>query len=112
MTQLLQSVARVGGQALTGSVTLNIFLSIFLGVSLKRVWMLMNTLQILVSLPLLNFNLPSNALFLFQALVDLSNFNFLPKEKITGILKSIGLAKSVASTGKEPSDSFQVMDIF
>jgi len=106
----------VAGQTLTSTVSLNIVLSLFLGVSLKKVWMLMNTLQILVNMPLLNIPMTSNVLYLFQALIDLSNFNFIPKEQIKGYFKSMGLIpeSTGSSTNKteEVSGNFQTMDIF
>lgn len=72
----------MAGKTVTGTVTMNIFLSIFLGVSLKKVWMLMNTLQILTNIPLMAFALPSNVVFTFQTLIDLAKFNFIPKDTI------------------------------
>jgi hypothetical protein len=64
-TFLLQSVAEKAGSAMSGAISTNLILSIFLGVSLKKVWMLMNTLQILVNIPLMSVTLPSNVIYLF-----------------------------------------------
>jgi len=59
--------------------------------SLYLLWGLINTLQIIVNLPLLNINFPANAMYLrdfnknrffYGLLVDLSNINVLPYANI------------------------------
>eukprot|EP00347_Sterkiella_histriomuscorum_P008821 403343619 len=59
-TRALQALASGAGSAITGAVTTNIFLSLVMGLSLKKLWMLIQTLQIIVHLPLLQIPLPSN----------------------------------------------------
>lgn len=82
----------MAGKTVTGAVSMNIFLSIFLGVSLKKVWMLMNTLQILTNIPLMSFALPSNVIFTYQTLIELAKFNFIPKDTVKKYMKSIKLS--------------------
>ena len=46
--------------SLTTGVIVNAVLGVVLGASMKRMWALINTLQILTHVPLLNFVLPTN----------------------------------------------------
>lgn len=69
----------------------NLILSVLLGVSMKRLWMLMNTIQILCNIPLLSIALPANALFTFQSLIEISKLNFIPKDTFDSILSHLGL---------------------
>lgn len=79
-------MATGASSAMTGAITTNIFLAVVLGVSLKKLWMLITTLQILVHMPLLEIYLPPNALLCFQSIVDISNMNIIPKEYMDKIL--------------------------
>ena len=51
-----ESIKKVG-TTMTASFSTNIVLSIFLGISLKNLWTLMNTLQIFIYYPLLGIGL-------------------------------------------------------
>ena len=68
---------------MTGAITMNLGLSVVLGLSLKQLWMLMNTLQILTNLPLLELSLPSNVVMVAQSLRDISNMNLIPQAQMT-----------------------------
>eukprot|EP00347_Sterkiella_histriomuscorum_P011023 403374043 len=63
---LLSKFASAASTALTGSFTMNLIMSIFLGFSLKNLWMLMNTLQIIVFIPFYQLSLPSAFVVLCQ----------------------------------------------
>jgi len=52
-TLMLTSISGKAGSSMTGTMTANLALSVVMGLSLKQLWMLMNTLQIIVNLPLL-----------------------------------------------------------
>eukprot|EP00347_Sterkiella_histriomuscorum_P015990 403354921 len=87
-TKSLKSFGETASNTLFGSFVLNFIFALVLGFSLKQLWMLLNTLQILCCLPLLNISIPSNYVYFAQMLKDISNLNFLPKEqmkKLTGI---------------------------
>jgi hypothetical protein len=62
-----------------GALISNLFLSIFLGIAMKRIWTLINTLQILVMLPKLSVSYPNNFLLLLQNLYDISNVKIIPE---------------------------------
>ena len=99
---------------MTGAVSTNLILSLFLGVSLKKVWMLMNTLQILVNIPLMSVTLPSNVIYMFQTLIELTKFNFIPKDKIKKYVKKVFLQKDDQGfvgnqTATEMGSNFQTM---
>eukprot|EP00347_Sterkiella_histriomuscorum_P014104 403362154 len=56
-----------------GTLALNVVLSS----GLWLLWSMINTVQILVHMPLLNTDIPSNAIFFYSLLIDLSNLNVL-----------------------------------
>lgn len=60
----------------------NIILSIFLGLSLRLLWVLLQNLQLIIYLSLLNVVLPPNVVVVFQSLLDIANLNFIPKALI------------------------------
>jgi hypothetical protein len=91
---MLLSVAKLAGKAVTGAVSTNLVLSFILGVSLKKVWQLMNTLQILVNIPLMSVNLPANVIYMYQTLIELTKFNIIPKDKIKKYLNKVFIQKN------------------
>lgn len=109
----MNSAAETSVSTVTSAVSMNLFLSLFLGVSLKKVWGLLNTLQILNNIPLMGINLPSNAMILFQSLIDLSNFNFINKEKVKAFISKIFKSPNNAKVEeKNKRSNFSLMDIF
>ena len=56
-----------------------------MGVSLKKLWMMITTLQIMVHMPMLAIYFPPNAVLCFASIVDISNMNIVPKEWIDAI---------------------------
>ena len=62
----------------------NFFLSMALGVAMKRIWTLINTLQVLTHIPLLELPLtfPFNTKLFLQTLYDISNVKLIPKAQI------------------------------
>ena len=79
-TKVLGKVANLANGALIGAIAINVFLAVGLGVSTKKLWMMIGTLQIISHYPLLTIGLPANALLCFQALVGVANMNILPTE--------------------------------
>ena len=71
-------MTKKAGAALSGSVAVNVILSLVLGFSLKQLWLLMNTLQIITHMPLLNFTFPSNFILFTDTLKSISNMDILP----------------------------------
>jgi hypothetical protein len=92
-------MATSASSAITGAITTNIFLSVILGVSMKKLWMMITTLQIIVNQPLLKVYLPANAILCFKAIVDISNINIIPKEYIDMIMGFISSDKGDDTEG-------------
>jgi len=59
----------------------NLLLNIVMSASMNLLWSLVNTLQVIVSLPLLNVNFPPNAFLLSTVLNKIANFNVIPMEE-------------------------------
>ena len=106
---MLDKTGKALSSTLTGTVSLNFFLAIVLGVSLKRLWLLLSMLQILVHLPLIKIGYPSNTLLLFQLTSDIANLNLIPKETINNFIsKVIGVTGSIS----QARQNFSLLDIF
>jgi len=60
----------------------NIMLSAVLGIAMKQIWTLINTLQILVLVPKLNIELPENVKLTLTGLFDISNVKIIPQEYV------------------------------
>ncbi|CDW71772.1 UNKNOWN [Stylonychia lemnae] len=85
-TAALQSFGSSSSNTLVGSVMLNFFLALALGLSLKQLWMLINTLQIICAMPLLQMQIPSNFILFAQSLKDISNLNIIPKQYMSHLI--------------------------
>ena len=108
-TLILKAFSSTSKSSMSGTISVNILLSVFLGFSLNQLWLLMNTLQIMTNMPLLELSLPSNVIYLTQSLREISNMNLVPKEdleKVTSFIQKP--VSSLNSTG----GNFQMMDIF
>ncbi|CDW90296.1 UNKNOWN [Stylonychia lemnae] len=87
--KLMEGTTKQASSVLMGSLGFNVILQIVLGFSMKKLWMLINTLQILVHIPMLQIPMPANAILCFQALIDISNLQVIPKEQIKSYAGSI-----------------------
>ena len=85
----LETMTKKAGAALSGSVAVNVILSLVLGFSLKQLWLLMNTLQIITHLPLLNFSLPSIFILFTETLKSISNMDILPDDWMQNIKSAL-----------------------
>lgn len=75
--------------SLTTGIIVNAVLGIVLGASMKRMWALINTLQILTHLPLLNFVLPTNLSICLTLVVKISSLNLVPKPWVDTVVTYI-----------------------
>ena len=73
-----------------------------LGLSLKQLWALMNTLQIITHMPMLNVPFPSNIQMIISSLKDISNMNIIPQDYIDKA-KSALLPKGLTADAKGES---------
>ncbi|CDW72009.1 UNKNOWN [Stylonychia lemnae] len=89
LTQLAGETISKVGTSMAASFSTNIALSVFLGVSLKNLWTLMNTLQIFIYYPLLEIGLQSNVIMMITQLKDVVNLNFIPKDFLSDIFGNI-----------------------
>ena len=82
MSDILKNSGKTSADAVTsffiGSFTVNLILAS----SLKLIWSMLNVVQLLVNLPLLNLNLPANALYFYNLIGNLAQMNFLPSESM------------------------------
>ena len=75
--------------SLTSGVIANIFIAVALGASMKRMWSLLNTLQIITHIPMLNFPLPSNLDICLKTIRSVSSMNIIPKDWVKYLLSMI-----------------------
>jgi hypothetical protein len=80
--------------AVLGAITTSIVYSIVAGISVKKLWSMISTMQIITHYPMLSIPLPANVQIVLKALVDIANMGLLPKkyvkDLITSIIKSTG----------------------
>ena len=68
--------------------------------SLKQIWTVFNTLQILVALPLLKVKMPANVFFVQSQFENIVNMNIFPKEKVYNLIVSPMMGKTSAVEAK------------
>ncbi|CDW73290.1 UNKNOWN [Stylonychia lemnae] len=66
--------------------------------SMKMLWRMMNILQLIVNLPLMGFNLPSNVVLCFTQLVGITSLQFVDKDTVKSHFFNY------LSSGKESND--------
>jgi hypothetical protein len=69
----------------------NIVLAGVLGLAMKQIFALINTLQVLTQIPLLAILIPANVETCLQGLMDVSNLNIIPKSVINKVLEWVGI---------------------
>ena len=74
---------------MTSSFVVNFFLAAFLGIAMKQIWGIINTLQIITLLPLMMPSLPSNLQVCLQELQDVSNLNIIPPTIVDSFVSTI-----------------------
>jgi hypothetical protein len=63
--------------------------TLVLGASLQFIWALINTLQLIIRVPLFPLaNMPMNAQLFFSTLVSISSFDLLPTDYLNGVFFS------------------------
>lgn len=77
---MLTSVTKVAKLGMYGIIGINLSMQFFMSVSMQLMWGMLNTLQILVHMPLLNVSYPSNAQMVCTAIIDLVNFKIIPTD--------------------------------
>lgn len=74
---------------LTGGVVANTFIAVAMGASMKRMWSLLNTLQIVTHIPLLALTLPANLKVCLNTIIQISSLSIIPKEWVEKTLSYI-----------------------
>jgi len=86
MGKALESSASAASFALTSALSSNFILSLVLGISMKKIWTMISSLQIIVHYPMLKIPLPSNILLMLNSIVEIVNLSLVPKEYITDFI--------------------------
>lgn len=68
MAKKTRAVFQIMDKGMTSSLIANFFLAAFLGIAMKQIWGVINTLQILTLLPIMIPTLPSNLQVCLQIL--------------------------------------------
>ncbi|TNV73902.1 hypothetical protein FGO68_gene10999 [Halteria grandinella] len=95
----------------------NVGLTVAGGFSMKKLWQLISTLQILVHYPLLNLPMQANFLMVLKGIQDISNLNIIPKDKIKVFVNNIvadtqdGIEGSFGDMGYESSNTLHNMGL-
>lgn len=74
---------------MTAQLVVNFFLAAFMKLSMKRIWGIINTLQILTLLPKLIPTMPSNTQVCLKVLYDVANLKIIPQDTIKAIFDNV-----------------------
>ncbi|CDW88878.1 UNKNOWN [Stylonychia lemnae] len=85
--QILESSLIAAKTIITVTVVSNFALSIILSISMRQLWKLVNTLQLITYIPMLSVALPQNAMICFNSLIQISNLDLIPKETLSKMFK-------------------------
>ena len=75
--------------SMTSGLFANLFLAVALGASMKRMWSLLNTLQIVTHITLLAITLPSNVGICLRTIVEVSNVQVVPKTWVDKVVLTV-----------------------
>jgi hypothetical protein len=89
IAKALDKATQVASVALSGALSTNLILSIIAGVSMKKLWMMISSMQIIVHYPMLKVPIPSNLLKLLTGIVDIVNLGLIPKKYIKEFINKI-----------------------
>ena len=64
--------------SLVAAVSANIVLGIFTGLSMKRLWMMISSMQIISHYLMLKIPLPANFLYFLRTIIEISNLGLIP----------------------------------
>jgi hypothetical protein len=95
VSQATRSVFKVIEAGLSTSFIANFALAAVMKLSMKHIWGIINTLQILTTLPKLVKSLPSNLSSCLQTIQDVVSLKLIPKPWVESILK--GLSNNINS---------------
>eukprot|EP00347_Sterkiella_histriomuscorum_P019973 403339584 len=104
LMKLLQGALGSAGGVVIVAILTNTGLSFFLNISMKNLWNLVTTLQLITHLPLLNIYIPGNAVEVMKAFISISNLNLIPKDLTKSIFDAI-----IPSTDSENQDKNALM---
>jgi len=75
--------------AITTSVVFNFFLSYFIQIGFSYLWGLINTLQLILYLPMLKVSIPKNAKLFYIIMLSLANLELIPTKYSTELVFDI-----------------------
>jgi len=75
--------------SLESGIIVNAVLAVVLGASMKRMWALINTLQIITNIPNLGLVVPTNFQVCLTLIIEISNMNVIPPSVVNTIVNFI-----------------------
>jgi hypothetical protein len=77
------------GNSLESGIIINAVLAVVLGASMKRMWALINTLQILTNIPNLGLLVPTNLQVCLTLIIQISSLNIIPQSVVDSVVSFI-----------------------
>ena len=105
----IASAGAAAGKASQAAAALSFIMNLVLSASMNLLWSMMNTLQIIVHLPLINLAFPKNAQAFSAIFLSLAQFDILPHSNINPALfkfssRNKAVAKRFANCDYETSN--------
>jgi hypothetical protein len=98
--------------------TTNLILSIVAGVSMKKLWTMISSLQIIVHYPMLKIAMPANLLKMLNAIVEIVNLGLVPKKYIKDFISKFAnqtmssTSETFKNSGYESDNILENLGIF
>jgi hypothetical protein len=73
-------------------------------------WGMINVMQLIVHMPLLKVAFPENAVLFYSFIIDISNFDIIPTEKILKLLFSFSASESEEQYKRLGYDSQNIVE--
>ncbi len=104
---MMVDTARMASYGLLGAALLNFILSLIMGVSMKFLWNLFATIQIIIHMAFINMPVPSHVIMCFSELIGIANLNMIPRDQIKLVLDNFVVSEMI-----EQKNQIMTLDIF
>lgn len=104
---ILQKATRYARDSMIAATIFNLILSLIMGISMKFLWNLFLTMQVITHMVLINMPIPTHVETCFKELIEIANLNMIPKQDINNFLD-----RYIFSEVLNTKNQIQTMDIF
>ena len=82
----VEKTFRILDSGMTSGLMTNLVLALLIKSSMKRMWGIINTMQIITYMTWMNMKMPQNVVVCLKIIHDISNLSIIPKDLIEKVL--------------------------